>query len=152
MPWTEIDYMFLNTCPPVYVQLKEKFPEIEAVNALYTHGLVVIVSTKVRVGGFGKAVGMSVLTTPHGLGYAKVVIVVDDFVDPFNLPQVMWALSTNPRSDRFKEDIIQAFYDGMKHRPDSTFGTVNDDVIADKEPGFTRGNFCAVIRGSAWPA
>lgn len=57
-----------------------------------------------------------------------------------------------PRSDRFKEDIIQAFYDGMKHRPDSTFGTVNDDVIADKEPGFTRGNFCAVIRGSAWPA
>jgi 4-hydroxybenzoate decarboxylase len=89
MPWTEIDYMFLNTCPPLYVQLRDKFPEVEAVNALYTHGLVVIVSTKIRVGGFGKAVGMSVLTTPHGLGYAKVVIVVDDFVDPFNLPQVM---------------------------------------------------------------
>jgi UbiD family decarboxylase len=30
---------------------------------------------------------MAVLTTPHGLGYAKVVIVVDDFVDPFNLPR-----------------------------------------------------------------
>jgi hypothetical protein len=57
-----------------------------------------------------------------------------------------------PRSDRFKEDIIQAFYEGMKHRPDSTFGTVNDDVIADKEPGFTRGNFCTIIRGSAWSA
>jgi HD domain len=57
-----------------------------------------------------------------------------------------------PRSDRFKEDIIQAFYEGMKHRPDSTFGTVNDDVIADKEAAFTRGNFCSVIRGSAWPA
>ncbi len=101
MPWTEIDYMFLNTCPPLYVQLKEKFPEIEAVNALYTHGLVVIVSTRIRVGGFGKAVGMSVLTTPHGLGYAKVVIVVDDFVDPFDLPQVMWAISTkvNPKYD-----------------------------------------------------
>jgi UbiD family decarboxylase len=101
MPWTEIDYMFLNTCPPLYVQLKDKFPEIEAVNALYTHGLVVIVSTRIRVGGFGKTVGMSVLTTPHGLGYAKVVIVVDDFVDPFNLPQVMWAISTkvNPKYD-----------------------------------------------------
>ena len=101
MPWTEIDYMFLNTCPPLYVQLKEKFPEIEAVNALYTHGLVVIVSTKVRVGGFAKAVGLSVLTTPHGMGYAKVVIIVDEFVDPFNLPQVMWALSTkfNPKYD-----------------------------------------------------
>lgn len=78
MPWTEIDYMFLNTCPPLYVQLKEEFPEIQAVNALYTHGLIVIVSTKTRVGGFGKAVGMSLLTTPHGLGYAKVVIVGDD--------------------------------------------------------------------------
>jgi hypothetical protein len=58
----------------------------------------------------------------------------------------------HPRGDRFKEDIIQAFYEGMKHRPDSTFGTVNDDVIADKESGFTRGNFCTVIRGSAWSA
>ena len=44
---------------------------------------------------------MSVLTTPHGMGYAKVVIVVDDFVDPFNLAQVMWAISTkfNPKYD-----------------------------------------------------
>lgn len=101
MPWTEADYMFLNTCPPIYMQLKEKFPEVHAVNALYTHGLVVIVSTKCRYGGFGKAVGLSVLSTPHGLGYAKVVIVVDETVDPFNLPQVMWSLSTkfNPQFD-----------------------------------------------------
>jgi hypothetical protein len=55
-----------------------------------------------------------------------------------------------PRPSHFKEEIIQAFYDGMKHRPDSTFGTVNDDVIADKESGFKRGNFCAIIRGSDW--
>jgi hypothetical protein len=55
-----------------------------------------------------------------------------------------------PRGSRFKEEIIQAFYDGMKHRPATTFGTVNSDVIADKEPGFKPGNFCAVIRGSAW--
>ncbi len=34
------------------------------------------------------------LTTPHGLGYATTVIVVDEDVDPFDLPQVMWALST----------------------------------------------------------
>jgi hypothetical protein len=24
-------------------------------------------------------------------------------------------------------------------------------VIADKEPGFRRGNFCSVIRASRWP-
>ena len=55
-----------------------------------------------------------------------------------------------PRTPHFKEDIIQAFYDGMKHRPDTTFGTVNDDVLADKDPHFHRGNFCSVIRGSHW--
>lgn len=101
MPWTEIDYMFINTGAALYVQLKQSFPEIVDVNALYTHGLVVIVSTEMRVGGFAKTVGMSVLQTPHGTGYAKVVIIVDADVDPFNLPQVMWALSTkfNPKFD-----------------------------------------------------
>jgi UbiD family decarboxylase len=44
MPWTELDYMLaVNTSAPIYVQLKEQFPEVEAVNAAYTHGLVVIV-------------------------------------------------------------------------------------------------------------
>jgi hypothetical protein len=57
-----------------------------------------------------------------------------------------------PRSDHFKEDIIQAFYDGNKHRPQTTFGNVNADVIADKEPNFQRLNFCGVIRESAWRA
>jgi hypothetical protein len=56
----------------------------------------------------------------------------------------------HPRSAHFKEDIIQAFYDGIKHKPDTTFGNVKADVIADKEPHFHRGNFCSVIRGSAW--
>ncbi|MFD7711199.1 non-oxidative hydroxyarylic acid decarboxylases subunit C [Streptomyces sp. NPDC059785] len=102
MPWTECDYLIAaNTCVPLYQQLKADFPEVQAVNASYTHGLVVIVSTKKRYGGFAKAVGLRVLTTPHGLGYAATVIVVDEDVDPFNLPQVMWALSTkmNPAGD-----------------------------------------------------
>jgi UbiD family decarboxylase len=95
MPWTEIDYMTaINTSAPIFVQLKAQFPEVEAVNAAYTHGLVVIVSTRRRVGGFAKNVGLRVLTTPHGMGYAKLVIVVDETVDPFDLKQVMWAMST----------------------------------------------------------
>lgn len=57
-----------------------------------------------------------------------------------------------PRTNRFKEGIIQAFYDGIKHKPDTTFGNVKADVIADKDPRFQRDNFCAVIRGSRWPA
>ena len=56
----------------------------------------------------------------------------------------------HPRAAHFKEDIIQAFYDGIKHKPETTFGNVNADVLADKDPHFHQGNFCSVIRGSAW--
>jgi hypothetical protein len=57
----------------------------------------------------------------------------------------------HPRGSRFKEDIIQAFYDGIKRKPLTTFGNVKADVLADKDPTFKRGNFCSVIRESAWP-
>lgn len=56
----------------------------------------------------------------------------------------------HPRSPHFKEDIIQAFYDGIKDKPETTFGNVKADVLADKDPHFTRGNFCSVIRASPW--
>jgi HD superfamily phosphodiesterase len=59
-------------------------------------------------------------------------------------------VQAHPRVAQFKEDIIQAFYDGIKHKPDTTFGNVNADVLADKDPAFRRGNFCSVIRRSAW--
>jgi hypothetical protein len=55
-----------------------------------------------------------------------------------------------PRAEHFKEDIIRAFYDGIKHKPDTTFGNVKADVLADKDPKFQRMNFCSVIRGSQW--
>jgi hypothetical protein len=55
-----------------------------------------------------------------------------------------------PRTPHFKEDIIQAFYDGIRHKPHPTFGNVKTDVLADKDAHFHRGNFCSVIRGSRW--
>lgn len=55
-----------------------------------------------------------------------------------------------PRTPHFKEDILQAFYDGIKHKPETTFGNVKADVLADKDPAFRRGNFCSVIRNSPW--
>jgi hypothetical protein len=59
-------------------------------------------------------------------------------------------IAAYPRGAGFKHNIIDAFYGGMKHRPDSTFGTVNDDVLAYKDPQFQRTDFCKVILGSAW--
>jgi hypothetical protein len=55
-----------------------------------------------------------------------------------------------PRTEHFKEDIIQAFYDGIKRKPETTFGNVKADVLADKDPKFQRMNFCSLIRGSQW--
>ncbi|WP_433432528.1 non-oxidative hydroxyarylic acid decarboxylases subunit C [Nonomuraea sp. CA-141351] len=148
MPWTEIDYlMAANTCVPLYEQLKRDFPEVQAVNAMYTHGLVVIVSTKKRYGGFAKAVGMRVLTTPHGLGYAATVIVVDEDVDPFNLPQVMWALSTkmNPLGDL----IVVPNLSVLGLAPQSNTPGIVDKLILDAttpaEPD-SRGNYGNQVR------
>ncbi|WP_028227845.1 HD domain-containing protein [Paraburkholderia ferrariae] len=56
----------------------------------------------------------------------------------------------HPRTEHFKEDIIQAFYNGIRHKPATTFGNVKADVLADKDPHFHSGNFCSVIRHSAW--
>ena len=55
-----------------------------------------------------------------------------------------------PRTEHFKEDIIRAFYDSIKHKPATTFGNVKADVLADKDPQFSRINFCSMIRESAW--
>jgi len=59
-------------------------------------------------------------------------------------------VDAHPRSQHFKNDIIQSFYDGIRHKPATTFGNVKADVLADKDPSFRPLNFCSVIRGSAW--
>lgn len=74
-----------------------------------------------------------------GIGYDSFADVERDAV-----------VAAYPRGEEFKQGIIQAFYAGMKHRPETTFGTVNDDVIAHFEPDFARTDFCGVILGSAW--
>jgi|BogFormECP04_OM1_1039644.scaffolds.fasta_scaffold01443_2 hypothetical protein len=39
-PWTAIDCLLArNTSVPLYRQLKHEFPEVEAVNSMYAHGL-----------------------------------------------------------------------------------------------------------------
>jgi len=68
----------------------------------------------------------------------------------FSEPDREAIVAAYPRSEHFKEDIIQVFYDGIKHKPETTFGNVKADVLADKDRKFQRMNFCSVIRGSSW--
>jgi HD superfamily phosphodiesterase len=58
--------------------------------------------------------------------------------------------AAHPRPD-FKNRILVAFNDGMKHRPDTTFGTMNADVLAHFDPTFKRGNMVDSILNSSWP-
>jgi HD superfamily phosphodiesterase len=58
--------------------------------------------------------------------------------------------AAHPRPD-FKDRILRAFTDGMKHRPRSTFGTVNADVLQHFDDSFVRDNFVEIIRSNSWP-
>jgi HD superfamily phosphodiesterase len=71
--------------------------------------------------------------------------------DDYSETQRRVVVHEHPRTDHFKEDIIETFYEGIKHKPDTTFGNVKADVLADKNPRFRPANFCTVIRASAWP-
>lgn len=58
--------------------------------------------------------------------------------------------AAHPRPD-FKRRILQAFTDGNKHRPHSTFGNVNADVLAHFDDSFVRDDFVEIILGNTWP-
>lgn len=101
LPLNEIDYMMaLNTSIALYKRVKEEFPEVDSINAMYTHGYLVIISSRMRFGGFAKTLGCRLLSTPHGIVYPKIVIVVDEDINPFDLQQVIWAVTVRFRPER----------------------------------------------------
>ncbi|MGB9227142.1 HD domain-containing protein [Mycobacterium sp.] len=66
-------------------------------------------------------------------------------------PEALEAVTAaHPRPD-FKNRILGAFTNGFKHRPQSTFGTVNADVLEHFDPKFVRDDFVDIIMGSTWP-
>jgi HD superfamily phosphodiesterase len=86
---------------------------------------------------------------------ALVTAGVETDVLGFDLDQIkpddLQAVIAAHERPNFKQNILQAFTDGMKDRPDTTFGTMNDDVLAHFVPGFTREDFVDIILGSDWP-
>ena len=61
------------------------------------------------------------------------------------------AVTTAHRRPDFKRRILAAFNDGMEHRPQSTFGTMNADVLAHFDPEFVPVNFAELILNNPWP-
>ncbi|MGC2653715.1 MAG: HD domain-containing protein [Mycobacterium sp.] len=66
-------------------------------------------------------------------------------------PEALAAVTAAHPRPEFKQHILAAFNDGMKHRPHSTFGTVNADVLQRFDPTFVRDNFVDMILNSTWP-
>lgn len=85
------------------------------------------------------AVALGVKTDVLGIG-----------LDEITEQQRAEVVAAHPRPD-FKNRILKAFYDGMAHRPDTTYGTMNDDVLAHSDPAFRRKDFVEIIKNSAWP-
>jgi hypothetical protein len=70
--------------------------------------------------------------------------------DLFTGAQHEAVIAAFPRETDFKHGIIDAFHQGMKHRPDSTFGTFNHDVLAFKDPYLRPIDVCSVILALGW--
>ncbi|MEH7096142.1 HD domain-containing protein [Neobacillus vireti] len=58
-------------------------------------------------------------------------------------------LGAFPRNN-FKREIIPAFYEGFKHKPETTFGNMKEDIIQHFKPEYKNKNFCHCILHSAW--
>jgi hypothetical protein len=71
-------------------------------------------------------------------------------LDALTSAEIQEVIAAHPRVN-FKSSILRAFYDGMKCRPDTTFGTMNDDVIAHFDPTFARADFVTLIESNALP-
>jgi hypothetical protein len=70
-------------------------------------------------------------------------------IRPYGAPasvRARWTRLQAPDSGR-----LHRVTDGFKDRPDTTFGTVNADVLAHFGPGFQRIDFVEVILSSSWP-
>ncbi|KAA1014321.1 HD domain-containing protein [Paraburkholderia panacisoli] len=71
--------------------------------------------------------------------------------DEFTAQQRDEIVQAYPRESSFKKKIIEAYARGLEHRPETTFGTVNADVLDRWNPNYRRLNFCGLVLGSDWP-
>lgn len=71
-------------------------------------------------------------------------------LDALSADDVAAVTAAHPRPD-FKRRILEAFTDGMRRRPRTTFGTVNADVLEHYDETFRRDDFVEIILANGWP-
>jgi hypothetical protein len=93
-----------------------------------------------RMGPEIAATNLGVLTDAIGLGLHELDATVVDEIT-----------AAHPRGD-FKNEFLHTFHEGLKHRPDTTYGTVNADILEHFVPDFRRASMVERITASAWSA
>ncbi|MFD5871187.1 HD domain-containing protein [Streptomyces sp. NPDC060322] len=81
-----------------------------------------------------------------GVEYDVLGIGYDDVSDADRAAIV----ALHPRPD-FKRRILAAFTEGVRPKPETTFGNVKADVLQHYVPGFERGDFVRTVLDSPWP-
>ncbi|MFK4148892.1 HD domain-containing protein [Streptomyces sp. NPDC004065] len=71
-------------------------------------------------------------------------------LDALEGDQVAEIVAAHPRGD-FKNEFLQVFVEGLKNRPDTTYGTINADVLEHFVPGFRRGSMVERVLQAPWP-
>ncbi|MCW2565107.1 MAG: UTP:GlnB [Mycobacterium sp.] len=67
--------------------------------------------------------------------------------DEFSDEQRGDIVAAHPRTN-FKTGIVESFYQGMRDKPETAFGTMNTDILEAKLPGYVKPNFCDFIANS----
>ena len=49
-----------------------------------------------------------------------------------------------------KKNMITAFFEGFKHKPHTTYGSINSDICACMIPAFQKRDYCDMILHSPW--
>ncbi|MET7451326.1 HD domain-containing protein [Streptomyces sp. NPDC005574] len=92
-----------------------------------------------RMGPETAALNHGVLTDAIGSG-----------LDRLDGGEVDEIIAAHPRGD-FKREFLQEFLDGLMNRPDTTYGTVNADVLEHFVPGYRRTSMVERIISAPWP-
>ncbi|MED7826097.1 HD domain-containing protein [Streptomyces chiangmaiensis] len=82
--------------------------------------------------------------------YGVLTDVVGWGLDRLDGGQVDEIISAHPRG-QFKKGFLQAFVDGLENRPDTTYGTLNSDVLEHFIPGFRRKTMVERVIDAPWP-
>ena len=77
--------------------------------------------------------------------------VIGQHFDDLTAEQRAAVLAVHPRTN-FKAGIVAAFSAGMRDKPETTFGTINADILEATVPGFVRQSFCDLIQASPFDA